>query len=124
MIDARRMLRKSEDKFNQAVRVLHCYAKGINQAPGPNHGVVIKAATTGIKVSLRQDGEIWIETPFGRLCPSGHGMSRIIKHASEKHADMLPSSTLVTETRSLARNQAERTWRGSNLMLTYMPHLQ
>ena len=63
------MLWKSEDKLAQKVQLLHHYAAGIMQAPGPNHGFIVEAATAGIVVSLKQDGEIWIETPLGATMP-------------------------------------------------------
>ena len=62
MIDTRRVLIKSEDRYQQAVRILHQYAAGIRHSAGPVHGFVVKAAAAGIVISIEQDGEIWICT--------------------------------------------------------------
>ena len=52
MIDARRMLMNSEDRYQQVTGILHNYAASVQQAPGPMHGFVVKAATAAIAVSL------------------------------------------------------------------------
>jgi hypothetical protein len=77
LIDTRRVLMKSETRYQQAVAILHQYAAGIRHSAGPVHGFVVKAATVGIVISIEQDGEIWMHTQLGakmklRTCHETH----------------------------------------------------
>ena len=65
LIDTRRVLMKSETRYQQAVVILHQYAAGRRHSAGPVHGFLVKAATVGIVISIEQDGEIWMHTQLG-----------------------------------------------------------
>ena len=76
-IHTRRVLMKSEERYQQAVGILHQYAAGIRHSAGLVHGFVVKAAAVGIVISIEQDGEIWIQTQLGakmklRTCHETH----------------------------------------------------
>jgi hypothetical protein len=63
--DARRMLRKSEDRYSQTQEIFtHCKEEDM-KIPGPVHGLIEKLGLARSQMYFKQNGELHIKTPLG-----------------------------------------------------------
>jgi len=83
--DARRMLRKDEPRYQQALEIFTNYDEEDAKIPGPVHGLIETVSLARGQMYLKNDGELHLKTPLGAdvALRTAHGthLKEVIKEA-------------------------------------------